>query len=611
MRIEFQRTIIDNFCSLIEHQVFDFAGRGAGLHYIYGENRDEPNLESNGSGKSSLFDAMCWCQFGRTTDGRKAPDIRPRHYKGTTRVTNVMAIDGNKTVITRQANPNTLTLNGKTCTQEQIDVYIPFGLFAGTVLIGQGQPLFFDLKPAAKMELFSDALGLERWEERSARASKKATAAAARLDNARRFAEHWETVKAQLDETIDKIKERMSIWSGEQQERIAVNRTELELKEKELEKQTDIRGKADLTHDGAAAEVLAIENKLRELEDQLTKVNSKNNEILIEINSAGNTIKFLKESLGEIEDADKCPTCGQSITGLDLFEHRKEIKRKIKENTNTIEALNEKLLTKRIDKIVSSKAKYRTHLKEYRIKADNARSTLDRLIPVCAKLETEIQTLKEKIENDITSANPYRDQMNMNRKSRVDAVAKIREYEDSISDIERRIDAYKFWVKGFKDIRLYVIDEVLKDSEAAANNILDDIGLIDWDIRYKVERTTLAGTTQRGLNVLIKGPRDRQSVKWQCWSKGEGQRLRLVGSMALSDVLLAHAGIETNLEIFDEPTAHMTKHGVDDLCELLAQRAESNGKIVFFIDHKAVESSHFTSSLKVIKSKDGRSMLVT
>jgi len=157
MKIEFQRTIIDNFCTFIDHQVFDFVGRGAGLHYIYGENRDEPALESNGSGKSSLFDAMCWCQYGRTTDGRKAPDIRPRHHKGTTRVTNVMLVDGEKTSITRQANPNTLTMNGKTCSQEQIDVLMPFNLFASTILIGQGQPLFFDLKPAAKMELFSDA----------------------------------------------------------------------------------------------------------------------------------------------------------------------------------------------------------------------------------------------------------------------------------------------------------------------------------------------------------------------------------------------------------------------------------------------------------------------
>ncbi len=612
MKIEFQRTIIDNFCTFIDHQVFDFVGRGAGLHYIYGENRDEPALESNGSGKSSLFDAMCWCQYGRTTDGRKAPDIRPRHHKGTTRVTNVMLVDGEKTSITRQANPNTLTMNGKTCSQEQIDVLMPFNLFASTILIGQGQPLFFDLKPAAKMELFSDALDLERWEQRSSLAREKVISAELELGETIRSLEHQKTVKSQLDETIAKIKERITEWNEAQQERVFDNNKELGRNEFELAKQIKVRDKANLTYDGASAEVKAIVQKIEDItENKLPPMYQSNNLTKTRQEFVGREIDNLHNALGKIADEDTCPTCGQKITGTELAKHRKEIKNQIRGKERELEDLNKQLLTVKINKVEKERKELREQITPFKEKADNARSALDRLIPITAKLEADIKVLKRKIEDDNNSLNPYQDQMNMNRKSRSETVAKIRELEDAVPKIEGRIERYKFWTKGFKDIRLYIIDEVLKELEHVTNNILEDVGLVDWEIQYEVERVTQAGTTQRGLNILIKGPRDKEPVKWQCWSKGEGQRLRLIGAMALSDVLLSYAGIETNIEIFDEPTVHITKRGIDNLCELLAARADMNGKIVFFIDHKAVESSYFASSLKVVKSKDGKSKLIT
>jgi DNA repair exonuclease SbcCD ATPase subunit len=44
-----------------EHE-FAFADRG--LTLILGENLDEPRMNSNASGKSSIFDAMDWGTFG-------------------------------------------------------------------------------------------------------------------------------------------------------------------------------------------------------------------------------------------------------------------------------------------------------------------------------------------------------------------------------------------------------------------------------------------------------------------------------------------------------------------------------------------------------------------
>src|SRR4029077_19584673 len=121
--------------------------------------------------------------------------------------------------------------------------------------------------------------------------------------------------------------------------------------------------------------------------------------------------------------------------------------------------------------------------------------------------------------------------------------------------------------------QLYVITEVLQELEFVSNAMLADVGLEDWQIKFSIEKETQAGTLQSGLHVTILSPSNDKPVRWKCWSGGEGQRLRLVGALALSDVLLNHAGITTNLEVLDEPTSHLSQEGVRDLLPFLAERA--------------------------------------
>jgi len=111
--------------------------------------------------------------------------------------------------------------------------------------------------------------------------------------------------------------------------------------------------------------------------------------------------------------------------------------------------------------------------------------------------------------------------------------------------ISRRVERTKLWVKYFKDIQLYIIEDVLHELELVSNAMLPEIGLEDWSIAYAIERETKSGTTQRGLNVTINSPANKGAVKWNAWSGGEGQRLRIVGALALSEVLLNHADVKS------------------------------------------------------------------
>jgi energy-coupling factor transporter ATP-binding protein EcfA2 len=75
--------------------------------------------------------------------------------------------------------------------------------------------------------------------------------------------------------------------------------------------------------------------------------------------------------------------------------------------------------------------------------------------------------------------------------------------------------------------------------------------------------------------------------------------------MALSEVLLGHAGIEPNVEVYDEPAHFLSPEGVRDLVELLADRARQLQRTIFYIDHQAVESTRFASVIEVVRDKHG------
>ena len=94
-------------------------------------------------------------------------------------------------------------------------------------------------------------------------------------------------------------------------------------------------------------------------------------------------------------------------------------------------------------------------------------------------------------------------------------------------------------------------------------------------------------------------------MKWEVWSGGVSQRLKIIGTEALGSVLLNHVGITSNLEMYDEPTESLSREGVSDLVDLLAQRAKDAQKDIWFVDHHVVESSRFNQVVTVTKDAGG------
>jgi DNA repair exonuclease SbcCD ATPase subunit len=606
LNLHFNSLEISYFGSFVK-QHFVFYQYGPGLHFLQGRNEYEPQLGANGSGKSTLFNAMSWCLFGKTIDGRRNTDVSPWVHSGKTQVT----LKLNKDEITRTISPNRLLINDKVTGPEDIEklIGVSFELFSHTILLGQGQPLFFDLAPSDAMRILAAALNSERWAARSKIASERTNELQSEYDHKSGEVSALDGLLDHLELTITTANKKADEWAAARKERLEEQEAELATLEKQFKTKQKLLDTATLSEEGKATEIKALVKEIDYLKSAINKANSERSNCTIEIRYLATEIKRLDKERHFIAESKTCPTCGQNIKPINLKEHVAEIKKDFLGKRRQVSELKTKMAgidpAKDVEKLKIAQAAY----EDFKSKHEEALSQVSLYGRDCNDLKIKIATIKNLITELSSGRNTYLEQVRDFVRQRGKAFKEREEMQEEQKTLRRKIERTRFWIKGFKDVQLYVITEVLQELEFVSNAMLADIGLEDWQIKFSIEKETQAGTLQSGLHVTILSPSNDKPVRWKCWSGGEGQRLRLVGALALSDVLLNHAGVTTNLEILDEPTSHLSQEGVRDLLPFLAERARANNKIVFLVDHMAVQSSDFSSVTTVVKNKKQESMI--
>ena len=138
-----------------------------GLHLVRGRNLVNERLGANGAGKTTFFsDAPTWCLFGRTVGGLRTGECQTWLSDKPPIVSVTMRHnDDVEYLITRGPKATQLEINGRAVGQEDVDALIglSYDAWGQAIIFGQGQPLFFDLTAANKMDLLATALNLERW----------------------------------------------------------------------------------------------------------------------------------------------------------------------------------------------------------------------------------------------------------------------------------------------------------------------------------------------------------------------------------------------------------------------------------------------------------------
>lgn len=575
--------------------------------FMRGRNEVEPTLASNGAGKSSFWKALCWCIYGKTPEGLKGPDIKPWVDSGTPEVELLVRIDDASYSIKRRAVSNGLKINDEAVGPDEAEklIGLSFEVFTNTILLAQGQPLFFDRSPKDKMQLFTEVLRLERWEARSKGASDKVRELEQLHSEIQGELTGHKSSLTQLQNIYEATKTNSEVWETERRDRAFELGKKIKGYEDRLAIVQEHLDKAELDYDSAETELKALREAQPALRATYDKASAAQVQAKTLLDTKRLNLRKLESELQQIGESDECPTCGQPLKGVNREKHRKELKKLISGLAEEVEqGIPEEVENAFLDAAdaVSNNEK---HIKEFAAKSESALRALNFNKPSAAEIVAHISGLKNSRNDQTTERNPYIDQLHDLRRKQAQTEVLIKECEEDLNKALQKIEHNKFWVKGFKDVQLYVIAEVLQELELVTAAMLTEVGLIDWKVLYGIEKETKSGTITKGLNVTIQSPRNSQAVRWESWSGGEAQRLRIVGALALSQVLLNYAGVQTDLEALDEPTRGLSAQGVADLVAFLKDRSRALQRGIWLVDHMAREGGAFDGVVTVVKTPKG------
>lgn len=552
-----------------------------GLVYVTGHNAVEPALGANGCGKSTLFEAVCWVLYGKTSLGLRAGDIAP--WQGdTAKVVLSFEVDGHEYSLRRVWSPVTLELceipnEYSPVTQEQVEELIgySFETFLFAVMHAQFGEYFSDLPPSRQLEVYTEVLDLDLWERLGEMAAASALETEKEALPLELKAQHWKGRLREKERALDRNEELECAWWREHAHG---------LRAAWQEHKTQVAALRDLTAEFAKIKTVDVQD----LQTQLVEAVGTEKTAYAACQQAARQITDLRKQ-GKLPPV--CPTCKQKVdhnlltkwTKAELFRLGQEVEEqdhRIK-LAKTIVA-NKSGLVREAQEKDQSAARLRAEIKA---------------------LQKEVSSIVSIIENEAQKDCPY--DTEQERGAYDILVEEFAEAEEKIDALRQRVSDLRFWVTGFREIRLALIKSSLAQFEATTNSVLAALGLGEWSIEYAVEAETKGGKLKKGFNITVHSPYNKSAVPFAAWSGGESQRLRLAIAMALSDLIQDFAGNVCNVEIFDEPTAHLSDDGIALLLEVLAERAANREGATFLADHRVLDFGGFAQTIVVAKTENG------
>jgi DNA repair exonuclease SbcCD ATPase subunit len=560
---------IQGFRSFASPQTLDFDALRPGLYHVAGRN---------GSGKSSLFEAVHWALYGKTSRGLKAGSVKS--WTGKEKCSVILNLKGDS--ILREHSPNVLECRHYTdeeahpIDQTELEVEVlqcPQAAFTFAVYFPQFAPSFIDLERPQQTKVFTEVLKLHKWE------------AAAGMSNGH---------AADLEQGLAGLREQQTELRGQAKELLAVDYGAQERAwddERRAKLATAARGVKV-----AEAAVLAAEKALA----AATKEVARPRPALERLVAAADVVRQAEASLREqratvraLQDKDirECPTCGAPMSDDHV---RKELEAAGKKEVYLGEMFA---------------ASLRTHEKLGRTSVEelDAAEAADANEKIAHAAVTEAHMHAAVASGNLNSIraerNPYtkaREQAD----ARGEALAQqLDEVSATIAADHKLLEDCKFWTKGFKEIRLLEIERSLAQLTLEVNEVLFQIGLPDWSIEFEIERETKKGTIDKNFTTFIRAPGVKSAVPWEAWSGGESQRLRLAISMGFANLIGSRMGTQPNVEFWDEPSTWLDDVG--GLLEVLSDRARRYNRLILLADHRVLEFGGFAGTINIVKTDSG------
>lgn len=620
MNIKFNRIKISNFLSIGETDI-DLKDKGFVLVKGVNNNVEDVAL-SNGSGKSTIFEAIIWCLCGETLRGSK-------------NVTNIFGNDGAivelyfnidndsyhiirskdnskyKTTLKLFVNEKDISGKGIRDTEKMLSETLPelTASFIGSVIIlGQGMPQkFTNNSPSGRKEVLeklskSDFMIEDLKRRVIERKSILQKEMREHEDNILSLNSKLETHRSVISDSINKLKNLES--KDVYEERLEKFNSDIQSKYKEkelLENSNELfQAKSNLEKLSNNYESLDKElyYKTQEFNELYNKeIKDINDSILSLSTEKNNLLKYITdvENMTEI-----CPTCHQRIEGVVKPDTTTE-KIKLQEiigKLNTLENDKQTLTNNFKTKRESIEFDIFTQQKNIKENITKEQDIIKNVELKLVNIETSIRSLDKEIQeckNFINIIDIKREtlQQTIEEGQHVEAALCTQIHNEDI--LAKQTDSHLSVVSKFdtmlkRDFRGYLLHNVIKYIDKRAKSYAKDI-FDTQNIEFKLD----------GNNILI----TFQGKDYENLSGGEKQKVDLIVQFSIRDMLSEYMNFSSSIIVLDEIFDNLDSIGCEKVVNMINKRFTDINSI-FIISHHAEELNiPVDSYITVIKNKNG------
>lgn len=647
MDIRFKELDIENFRSINKaHIVLE----NQGTVIVRGINEYEDNATSNGSGKSSIFEAIVFALFEETSSGEK--DVANRIINNGFCINLKLEIDGieytivreskkgNKSIVVIYKNDVDISARNKTDTNKLIQdlLGINKNIFLDSVFLSQSVSTnLASLSPTQRKERLEILTNTdiiinnfkEKLKEQQTNFESICVDTEKNINKIQGNIDSLQNQKQNIQIKIDEINEQI------RQRDLLGNVEDIEKQLKELQQNSDNYKMQinDLDNNIITDIEKQIENKRlegeenrnqkSELEKQLNDKRQKYNNIQLDITSVQSQIGYYKsdiikinEQIEEIKNSDKCPTCGRKYENS----NEEHIKQKIESYNKDIESYNKQI--EDMTKEVEEKNKQLELVQNEGIKLHSQVDEIDSLVQQNNNEVKQIEDIKKQ---------KIQEKFNLQQQQQVieQNIQNLRDKKEQILSFKvGNIDEFKqMLLDTDNNLQTMQKDLEVKQEELETNN--NYVGSIKHSLQLVTKdfRTYLLQNSITYLNTLLKNysiklfsnekdiihiTQDDTKLNiqlgdatYESLSGGEKTRVNIALLLAQKSLASTIGNISCNIIILDEILGYCDAQAEENVINLITMELESLESI-YMVSHKEIPIAYDTQ-LIVIKNKSGLS----
>lgn len=611
-----------------------------GLLLIQGINGDDPSAESNGAGKSSIVDSLCWAIYGTTARGVSGDSVVNKTAKKNCCVTVTLQDAGKEYRIVRYrkhaTGKNMVTVSERDLatgagsdlskgtdkeTQEVINKVMGCSLdvFMSSVYAGQERmPDLPGMTDKMLKTLIEEAAGVEVLSAAYAQARNRLNEAKAALDVTSSSAAVAKATQTRLLAESNDMLDKSIAFDAERTDRAKAELAKIPPITREIAKLTEELAALDpaaikAESEDAQAKIAAYrkqQDEARRLDQEAVKATRAADAFKVEVAGVKRSLEAAKLALANIEEqiGKACGECGKTYCEHDLDEARAaraqaiaELDKSLREKVPTLKAVLDK--AKQANDEATA---YRLAMTDVTAVAARQRELSDILSGIDAT-GRDIETKHKDIEFIKKTAGAKLRELNPWTKAIESKTQEIARNDEQLMALEKRVeelqakyellaDAAK--VFGPAGVRAHVLDTVTPFLNERTQDYLG--ALADGNIHavWATLSKTAKGDLKEKFNIEVTN--DKGAESFAGLSGGEKRKVRLATAMALQDMVASRATKPINIFIADEVDHALDESGLERLMGVLERKARERGTVLV-ISHNSL-SDWIDNVITVTKS---------